>query len=173
MSDEQEKQDKRQEAMEWVGKAYQLHMKNEVDKAIGLYTKSIEICPTAEAYTFRGWARSSELDYASAIEDCHHAIDLDPEFGNPYNDIGAYYVEQGEPDEAIPWLRMALKAKRYESYCFPQFNLGRVYEAKGQLDKALEHFRHALEENPRYALAAKAVERVKGKLMKRNPETIS
>ena len=173
MSDEQDRKDKRQEAMEWVGKAYQLHMKNEVDKAIGLYTKSIEICPTAEAYTFRGWARSFEKDYAAAIEDCHHAIDLDPEFGNPYNDIGAYYVEQGEPDEAIPWLRMALKAKRYESYCFPHFNLGRVFEAKGQLDKALEHYHLALEANPRYALAAKAVERVKTKLAVRKPEAIS
>ena len=173
MSDEQERQDKRQEAMEWVGKAYQLQMKGEVAKAIGFYTKSIEIYPTAEAYTFRGWARSSEKDYAAAIEDCHHAIDLDPEFGNPYNDIGAYYLEQGEPDEAIPWLRMALKAKRYESYCYPHFNLGRVFEAKGQLDKALEHFRHALDENPRYALAAKGVERVKGKLAARNPERIS
>ena len=173
MSDEQDRKDKRQEAMEWVGKAYQLQMKGEIQKAIALYTKSIEIHPTAEAYTFRGWTRSFEKDYASAIEDCHRAIDLDPEFGNPYNDIGAYYVEQNEPDEAIPWLRMALKAKRYESYCFPQFNLGRVYEAKGQLDKALEHFRHALEENPRYALAAKAVDRVKTKLMARNPEAIS
>ncbi|MDP1831865.1 MAG: tetratricopeptide repeat protein [Geothrix sp.] len=173
MSDEQDRKDKRQEAMEWVGKAYQLHMKGELAKAIGLYTKSIEIHPTAEAYTFRGWARSFEKDYASAIEDCHRAIDLDPEFGNPYNDIGAYYLEQDEPDEAIPWLRMALKARRYESYCFPHFNLGRVFEAKGQLDKALEHFRQALEANPRYALAAKGVERVKGKLTARNPETIS
>ncbi|MBP1772875.1 MAG: hypothetical protein H6P99_2038, partial [Holophagaceae bacterium] len=100
MSEAQDSQDKRQEAMEWVGKAYQLHMKGEVEKAIALYTKSIEIHPTAEAYTFRGWARSFEKDYASAIEDCHRAIDLDPEFGNPYNDIGAYYVEQDEPDEA-------------------------------------------------------------------------
>jgi len=172
MSDAQDRQDKRQEAMEWVGKAYQLHMKGEVDKAIALYTKSIEIHPTAEAYTFRGWARSFEKDYASAIEDCHRAIDLDPEFGNPYNDIGAYYVEQGEPDEAIPWLRMALKAKRYDSYCFPHFNLGRVFEAKEQLDKALEHFRASLNENPGYALAAKAVERVKEKLGARNPEAI-
>jgi tetratricopeptide (TPR) repeat protein len=173
MSDEQDRKDKRQEAMEWVGKAYQLQLKGEVEQAIGLYTKSIEICPTAEAFTFRGWARSFEKDYASAISDCHRAIDLDPEFGNPYNDIGAYYVELNDPDEAIPWLRMALKAKRYESYCFPHFNLGRVYEAKDQLDKALEHFRQALEENPRYALAAKAVERVKGKLAAHNPEAIS
>jgi tetratricopeptide (TPR) repeat protein len=172
MSDAQDHKDKRQEAMDWVSKAYQLHMKNEVEKAIALYTKSIEILPTAEAYTFRGWARSFEKDYAAAIEDCHRAIDLDPEFGNPYNDIGAYYVEQDEPDEAIPWLRMALKAKRYENYCFPYFNLGRVYEAKGQLDKALDYFRHALEEDPRYALAAKAVERVKGKLSAHKPEAI-
>ena len=164
MSDEQEKQDKRQEAMEWVGKAYQLHMKNEVEKAISLYTKSIEICPTAEAYTFRGWARSFEKDYAAAIEDCHRAIDLDPEFGNPYNDIGAYYVEQGEPDEAIPWLRMALKAKRYESYCFPNYNLGRVYELQGKLESALQHYRLALDESPGYAAAAKAIDRVKERL---------
>ncbi len=173
MSDGQDRQDKRQEAMEWVGKAYQLQLKGDVEKAINLYTKSIDLCPTAEAYTFRGWARSFEKDYASAIEDCHRAIDLDPEFGNPYNDIGAYYLELNDPDEAIPWLRMALKAKRYESYCFPHFNLGRVYEAKEQLDKALEHFRKALEENPRYALAAKAVERVKGRLAAHNPEAIS
>ncbi len=172
MSDDQDKRDKRQEAMEWVGNAYQLHMKGEVEKAIALYTKSLEIFPTAEAFTFRGWARSFEKDYAAAIEDCHRAIDLDPEFGNPYNDIGAYYVEQDEPDDAIPWLRMALKAKRYESYCFPHFNLGRVFEAKGQLEKALEHYRKALDENPGYALAAKAVERLKGKLLPKDPEAI-
>jgi tetratricopeptide (TPR) repeat protein len=173
MSEDQEGRDKRQEAMEWVSKAYQLHMKGEIEKAIGLYTQSIEIHPTAEAYAFRGWARSFEKDFAAAIEDCHQAIDLDPEFGTPYNDIGAYYVEQGDLDEAIPWLRMALKAKRYESYCFPYFNLGRVFEAKGQLEEALGFFRKALEENPRYGLASKALERVKGKLAARNPEAIS
>jgi tetratricopeptide (TPR) repeat protein len=67
---------------------------------------------------------------------------------------------------------MALKAKRYESYCFPHFNLGRVFEAKGQLEKALEHYRKALDENPGYALAAKAVERLKGKLLPKDPEAI-
>jgi tetratricopeptide (TPR) repeat protein len=145
-------------------------MKGEIEKALSLYSKSIEIHPTAEAFTFRGWARSFEKDYASAIEDCHRAIDLDPEFGNPYNDIGAYCIEQGELDDALPWLRMALKAKRYESYCYPHFNLGRIFETKGDLDKALEHYRHALDENPRYSLAAKAIERVKGKLAPREGE---
>jgi hypothetical protein len=30
-----------------------------------------------------------------AITECHHAIEVDPDFGNPYNDIGAYLIEQG------------------------------------------------------------------------------
>jgi tetratricopeptide (TPR) repeat protein len=70
----------------------------------------------------------------------------------------------GQMEDTIPWLHMALKAKRYDSYCYPHYNLGRVYEAQDQLDKALEHYRSAVLENPGYALAVKAVERVKEKL---------
>lgn len=156
--------EKRQEAMELVGKAYQHHMKGDIDKAIALYNQSIELYATAEAYTFRGWARSYQHDFDAAISDCHRAIDMDPEFGNPYNDIGAYYVELGQPDDAIPWLKMALKAKRYESYCFPHFNLGRIYESQERLELALAHYRSALNENAGYILAAKAIDRVKAKL---------
>lgn len=158
------REEKRQEAMELVGKAYQHHMKGDIDKAMELYNRSLETFPTAEAFTFRGWARSTQGDFPEAIADCHRAIDVDPEFGNPYNDIGAYYIELEQPDDAIPWLRMALKAKRYESYCFPHFNLGRIYEAKERLDQALEHYRAALNENPGYARAAEAVERLKARL---------
>ncbi len=155
-----------------MGKAYQRHMQGEVEQAIELYDRSLALCPTPEAYAFRGWAKSARRDFEGAIADCHRAIDLDPEFGNPYNDIGAYFVEQGELDDAVPWLRMALKAKRYESYCVPHFNLGRVFEAKGQLEKALEHYRKALDENPAYAAAARAIERVKEKQAAANPEAI-
>lgn len=165
-----EEKERRQQALEWVSKAYQLHMKGEIGDAIELYNRSIDVIPTAEAYTFRGWAHSFQKDFEQAIADCHAAIDLDPEFGNPYNDIGAYCIEQGELDDALPWLRMALKAKRYESYCYPHFNLGRIYETQGDLEKALEHFRQALDENPRYSLAAKAIERVKGKIAAKESE---
>jgi len=30
-----------------------------------------------------------------AIAECQRAIKIDPDFGNPYNDIGAYMIEQG------------------------------------------------------------------------------
>jgi Flp pilus assembly protein TadD len=39
-----------------------------------------------------------------AIAECHRAIEIDPDFGNPYNDIGAYLIERGDLRGAIPWL---------------------------------------------------------------------
>lgn len=150
------------EALELVGKAYRLQMQGEVDQAILLYSQSLDLEPTPEAFTYRGWARSFRKDFPGAISDCHQAIELDPEFGNPYNDIGAYHLELGEPEDAIPWLRMALKAKRYENTCFPHYNLGRVYEGLGQPDLARTHYRAALEQNPTYAPAARALERLAG-----------
>ena len=55
--------DKKQEAMELVSKAYQHHMRGEVERAIELYTKSLELFRTPEAYTYRGWARSFQKDF--------------------------------------------------------------------------------------------------------------
>src|SRR5262249_60113491 len=98
------------------------------------YRLSISIAPTAEAHTFLGWAMSFKGDAEAAIAECHRAIEIDPDFGNPYNDIGAYLVELGRPDEAIPWLERAKTAKRYEPRHFPFFNLARVYARQGRAD---------------------------------------
>ena len=59
-----------------------------------------------------------------------------PEFGNPYNDIGAYLIEKGQLDEAIGWLEKAKTAERYEPRHFPFMNLGRIYAAKGMVISA-------------------------------------
>ena len=70
---------------------------------------------TAEAYTFLGWVYSFLNLYDLAIDACRHAIATDPDFGNPYNDIGAYLLELDRPAEAIPWFEQALAAPRYDA----------------------------------------------------------
>ena len=144
--------------------AYERQMKGELEEAADLYKKSIASHPTAEAYTFLGWTYSFMGRLDDAIEECRHAIKVDPDFGNPYNDIGAYLIEQGQFDEAIPWFEQAMQAKRYESPAFPHLNLGRVYERKGRWDEALDCYKKALTLNPNYALAKKALGRLVGML---------
>jgi Tfp pilus assembly protein PilF len=152
-------EDKR-EAWQLFQQAYELQMKGELEEAVALYKKSIDAHPTAEAYTFLGWTYSFMGRIEDAIEECHKAIAQDPDFGNPYNDIGAYLIEKGELDEAITWFQKALLARRYESPAFPHLNLGRVYERKGQWTEAIDSYKKSLALNPSYALAKKALGRL-------------
>jgi len=151
-------------ALEYFERAF-AHQKNgELEEAIALYKKSIEILPTAEAHTFLGWTYSFQNRYDDAIAECYRAIEIDPDFGNPYNDIGAYLIEKGLLEEAIPWLEKATVAPRYESYCFPHYNLGRVYERKHLYGKAMECYRNAIAQNPGYTLAHASLQRLQGML---------
>ena len=145
---------------EYFQRAYARQMQGELDEAVELYKKSIEVLPTAEAHTFLGWTYSFMGRPQDAIAECHRAIEVDPDFGNPYNDIGAYLIEQGALDEAIPWLEKATRAPRYESYCFPHFNLGRIYEQKRLWRKAIDCYRASLGHNRQYLLANVALRRL-------------
>ncbi len=156
-------EDKR-EAWSLFQQAYESQMKGELEEAVSLYKRSLDLHRTAEAHTFLGWTYSFMGRIDEAIDECHRAIQADPEFGNPYNDIGAYLIEKGEFDEAIPWFEKAMVAKRYESPAFPHMNLGRVYEKKGDWDKALESYKKAITLSPNYALAKRALGRLIGRL---------
>src|ERR1041385_4979442 len=140
--------------------AHRQQMKGELTEAVELYTQSIESYPTAEAHTFLGWTYSMLGRLDDAIDECKRAIEVDPDFGNPYNDIGAYLIQKGELDQAIPWLEQALLAPRYDSYCYPHMNLGRVYEAKRQWLRAKDEYRKALEQKSDYTPAKQGIARI-------------
>jgi tetratricopeptide (TPR) repeat protein len=151
-------------AIKFFEDAYRKQTAGEYDQAVELYKKSIEAYPTAEAYTFLGWTYSFMGRVDDAIAECHKAIEVDPTFGNPYNDIGAYLLQKGEIDDAIPWLLRALEAPRYESYCYPHMNLGRAYEAKRRWVEAKEEYRKAIRERPDYTPAKQGLARMRALL---------
>ena len=148
---------KLREAWKLLAEAYEAQEGGDFDRATELYRKSLNTCPTAEAHTFLGWTYHYQGKVHDAIAECKRAIEVDPDFGNPYNDIGAYLISLKRYDEAIPWLERALKAKRYEPRHYPLFNLGRVYIAKGMLNRARELLEKALELEPDYELAQRAL----------------
>jgi tetratricopeptide (TPR) repeat protein len=148
-------------ATELMQKAYKAQMQGKLELAISLYKRSISLHPTAEAHTFLGWTYRFQDKLEEAIEECKKAIAVDPTFGNPYNDIGAYLIEQGKHAEAIPWLEKATVSSRYESYHYAWFNLGRAYEHQEWLRKARECFEQALEIEPEYKPAQEALENVR------------
>ncbi len=139
-------------------RGYVLHLGGRYREAVDSFRESIEVLPTAEGHTFLGWSLSMLGRLEEAVAECHEAIALDPEYGNPYNDIGVYLIDLGRPDEAIPWLEKAISAKRYCCYQFPHFNLGRVRVMQGSIDAARRSFERALRHDPDYLPARMALE---------------
>jgi len=152
------------EARRYFELAYRAQMEQRIDEAIDLYRKSIEVQPTAEAHTFLAWALSAQKRWDEAIAHGRTAIELDPTFGNPYHDIGAYLIELGRHDEAIPWLRRALKARRYDPRHYPHFNLSRIYAHRFEYDRAIKELQRAIALEPGYTLARRELARLSARL---------
>src|SRR5213594_3602637 len=148
-------------AWEVLQDAYQAQMEGDYERAVELYQSSLDLHPTAEAHTFLGWTYHFQGKLDEAIAECKKAIAIDPDFGNPYNDIGAYLIEKNRHEEAIPWLMKAASASRYDNHHFAHYNLGRAYISQDMFNKAKEEFERALKIRPDYLLAKEALATLK------------
>ena len=149
--------DKVAEASRLFRMAQALQLEGDVDRALILYEKSLRLHATAEAHAYLGWAKSSRGLLDDAVAHCKKAIALDAEFPNAWNDIGAYLIDLGEPDEALFFLKRATRMKANPAPCFPHYNLYRAYAALGDRARAITHLNAALAADPDFAPAVEAL----------------
>ena len=147
-------------AQDYFELAYEMQMHGELDKALYYYGRSLDCVESPEAYTFMAWAESMRGHFDRAIALCRMAIDLDPDFGNPWNDLGAYLLALDRAQESIPYLEQALQCRRYLTYHYAHYNLGRAYEKLGDPARARAKYQEALTEDPNYMLARDALRRL-------------
>ncbi len=112
------------------------------------FQESVDLYPTADGYTFLAWMYSFDGRYKEAIELCKKAIEIDPDYGNSYNDIGCYLIQLQKEQDSIPWFEMAKKSKRYKPRHFPYLNLARLYLRKEEIPKAKQEFSGVLQFDP-------------------------
>ena len=65
-------------AKKYYDQGYKCQLKDELDRAESLYRRSLEIEPSAEAYTYLGWIYNKMGRITDAIGECLKAINLDP-----------------------------------------------------------------------------------------------
>jgi len=144
--------------------AYRLQMAGDLEAAIARYRESIAAHPTAEAHTFLGWTLSFRGELEEAIAECLRAIEVDPDFGNPYNDIGVYLMQQDKLEEALPWLERAKRAPRYEPRQFPYMNAARIHMKRGRWWEALKELEGAVQVAPTDKSSHEALHNLRGRL---------
>ena len=153
-----------EQARQYLERASTAQMDGRLDEAIELYKQSIGVYPTAEAHTFLGWAYSMENRLDEAIAECRRAIAVDPDFGNPYNDIGAYLIQLGRIEDAIPWLERAKQAVRYEPRHYPHINLSQIHVMRNDITAAVRELRAAVALEPEHESARRELHRLLGML---------
>lgn len=116
----------------------------DVRAALGAFEEAARWEESAEALTCQAWMHSLLGDLDAAERLCLKAIRLDPDFGNPYNDIGTICVQRRDVQAAIQWFQRAKRAPRYEPRHFPFVNLGRLYMTLGMPREALRELEGAL-----------------------------
>lgn len=125
------------------------------------YDAALRIEPqSTDALYGRGlWFQENRRDYNSAIRDYTSAITFNPKAAPAHFALGFIHYQYLQVyDQAIRHFNDAIQAdpKWPEAW----FNRGLSYEAKGDIAAAGSDYRKALELNPRYVNAQKALQRV-------------
>lgn len=162
------------QACSLIARGNELVSEGRFREARDFFLASVKLFPTADGYTYLGWMLTHDGYYLEAIDLCHKAIELDPDFGNPYNDIGVYLLQFGKLDAAIGWFEKAKLASRYEPRHFPFANLGNIYIRLGKLSLARKEFLQALEIEPNYEPAVQALDLIEATFeAQENSETLN
>ena len=99
----------------------------------------------ATAYRNAGNIKEAMFFYQKAIE-------INPAFAEAYNNLGLLYFEKlGKANEALILFNKAIGLK--PSYPLAYYNRGKVYQDRGDLDKAISDYDKAIELDPGYALS--------------------
>jgi len=147
----------------YVGLGLALLNAGRIDEAIAEFKKAIQLNPRAgEAYLNLGHIYFKQGKLEEAIQAFQKAISLKPRLApEGHNNLGAVYLQQGRKEEGIKELQLALKNRPL--YARPYSNLGKFYEAEGDIDKAIFCRERAVKLEPEDVPAQEALARLYGK----------
>lgn len=122
--------------------------KNQPESALADYSEAIKRAPKQATTHFRlGMFHQGRNRNTEAVAAYRAAIEADPRFAPPYNNLAALAAEgKSNLVEALGWAKRALELEPG----VPDFadTLGQVHRARGEPDRAIEHFRRAASAKP-------------------------
>ena len=138
--------------------------------ALEKFKKAMNYKETAEVLTLIGWVYSLIGDSDQAKSYCLKAIQIDPDYGPPYNDLGSYLLAEGQVNESFKWFDLAKKAPDYQNREYPYINSGRAHISQKNFKLALEEFSKALTLAPYHEELHNTVQKLKDSLDKNSKD---
>jgi Tfp pilus assembly protein PilF len=122
-----------------------LYYKKDMNVAIFLYKKSIEVKPINErAYYNLCTTYLSMHEYENAAKACQKAIEIDPEFADAHSNLGNVYLATGKQREALVSYKKALEINPELASAHNNLGVAYYYYTK-QYDLSVKHINRAIE----------------------------
>jgi len=119
--------------------------------AIPEFGKAIELNPSSPDYrNALGMALMFNRQLDDAIKVFEEALTIDPKSSETKNNLASAYLMKGELEPARVLLLQVKDDFIYPTPHFVYFNLARIYERQGKIDKAIEEYGLALDIRPDY-----------------------
>jgi Tfp pilus assembly protein PilF len=144
-----------------ISKGHKYMVSKKYEKATEAFQSAQNYDDSAEVMTLIAWSFSLRGKMEKAKNFCLQAIQKDPNYGPPYNDLGNYLLQEGHGEEALKWFELAKKCSHYQNREYPYINAGRVYLSKREFKKAFEEFSKALSIAPNHQELHQTINRLK------------
>lgn len=129
-------------AVAFKNRGLTLQERGEFSAALDDFDKAIKIDPSHEdAYGNRGLAYQSMGRLDLALKDYDHAIEIDPDNKTAINNRGATLGQLGRYSEATAAFERAIEID--PTLVSAHKNLARAYQIRGDIDKAIFHYKKA------------------------------
>ena len=123
---------------------------NQLDKAIPLYKRALEISPDmAQPHINLGEALEQQNKFEEAAEHYRTALQIKPDLPEAHNNMGVILAKQGRSEEAIQFYQNALKIRPH--YASAYFGLANVLVNEGRVEDGIRNYYLALKFEPDYA----------------------
>ncbi len=141
------------ESIEWqrekhyeqlIGEGHQAIANKKHTQALKVFERARNFNDCAEVLTLIAWVYGLMENREEAKSFCLKAIQLDPHYGPPYNDLGSYLLQENQLEESLKWFDLAKRSLNYQNREYPYINAGRAYMIKRNFSQALEEFSKAL-----------------------------
>ncbi|RLN51015.1 hypothetical protein BBJ29_002917 [Phytophthora kernoviae] len=121
-----------------------LDMSDKARLAKAYYVESIKVFETADAHAFLGWHHYLDGKVDDAVNECERAIQLDPAFGNSYNDLGLMRIKEGKKEEAMDLFKKAKTAPRNDVRHYACQNIAALHLENNEVKPALHEYIESL-----------------------------
>ncbi len=147
---------------------YLADMINDQDfgKTVPVSSQQIEL---ARQYNVQGEQAYHQGEYQRALEAFEQAVNVNPQFGQAYSNLGLVYQKLGDSSAAL-WANRSAIQNAYRSggngrevSASSYYNMARIYEQNQQWQRALDYYRSA-KSNHQRTVYEKGIARMKQKL---------